>query len=60
LKAIKEAELIIPYNFVVSDVLSKEKAMKVAMELLSLKEPPDAFFYRFRSSVVGILQVPSH
>jgi len=57
LRAISEAELIIPYNYVVSDVLSKEKAMKVAMKLLSLKEPPDAFFAVSDHQSLGILQV---
>ena len=57
LRAISEAELIIPYNYVVSDVLSKEKAMKVAMELLSFKEPPDAFFAVSDHQSLGILQV---
>lgn len=44
IKAIKEAELIIPYNFIVDDVLSKEKAAEASAELLALKQPPDAFF----------------
>src|SRR5215216_5360485 len=44
LKAIKEADLIIPYNFIVNDVLSKEKAVEASKELLAFKEPPDAFF----------------
>lgn len=57
LRAISEAELIIPYSYVVSDVLSKEKAMKVAMELLTFKEPPDAFFAVSDHQSLGILQV---
>lgn len=57
LKAIKEAQLIIPYNYVVSDVLSKEKAMEVAMELLTFKEPPDAFFTVSDHQSLGILQI---
>jgi LacI family transcriptional regulator len=44
LKAIKEAGLIIPYNFIVDDVLEKKKAAEAITELLDLKEPPDAFF----------------
>jgi DNA-binding LacI/PurR family transcriptional regulator len=44
LKAIKEAGLIIPYNFIVDDVLEKKKAAEAITELLDLQEPPDAFF----------------
>jgi DNA-binding LacI/PurR family transcriptional regulator len=44
LKAIKEAGLIIPYNFIVDDVLDAKKTPEPITELLSLKEPPDAFF----------------
>jgi len=57
LKAIKEAQLIIPYNYIVSDILSKEKAMETAMELLTFKEPPDAFFAVSDRQSLGILQV---
>jgi DNA-binding LacI/PurR family transcriptional regulator len=56
LKAIKEAELVIPYNFIVSDSLSKEKAFKVAMELLTFKEPPDAFFTVSDHQSLGVLE----
>lgn len=56
LKAIKEAELVIPYNFIVSDALSKEKAFKVATELLTFKEPPDAFFTVSDHQSLGVLQ----
>jgi DNA-binding LacI/PurR family transcriptional regulator len=44
IKAIKEAGLQIPYNFIVDDVLYSKKASEAAAEILSLKEPPDAFF----------------
>lgn len=44
LKAIKEAGLIIPYNYIVDDVLDAKKAAEAVKELLDLKEPPDAFF----------------
>jgi DNA-binding LacI/PurR family transcriptional regulator len=44
LKAIKEAGLIIPYNFIVDDVLYAKKATEAITDLLCLKEPPDAFF----------------
>jgi len=56
LKAIKEAKLIIPYDFVVIDVLSKEKAYKTAMELLTFKDPPDAFFTVSDHQSLGVLQ----
>lgn len=56
LKAIKEAQLIIPYNFIVSDSLSKEKAFEAAMELLTFKEPPDAFFTVSDHQSLGVLQ----
>jgi LacI family transcriptional regulator len=55
LKAIKEAQLIIPYNFIVTDALSKEKAFEVAMELLTFKEPPDAFFTVSDHQSLGVL-----
>jgi LacI family transcriptional regulator len=56
LKAIKEAQLIIPYNFIVSDALSKEKAFEAATELLTFKEPPDAFFTVSDHQSLGVLQ----
>jgi LacI family transcriptional regulator len=57
LKAIKETKLIIPYNFIVEDALSKEKAIETATELLTLPEPPDAFFTVSDHQSLGILQV---
>ena len=57
LKAIKEAKLIIPYNFIVDNALSKEKAVETATELLNLPEPPDAFFTVSDHQSLGILQV---
>lgn len=56
LKAIKEAQLIIPYNFIVSETLSKEKAFETAMELLTFKEPPDAFFTVSDHQSLGVLE----
>src|SRR5687768_9974859 len=44
LKAIKEAGLMIPYNYIVDDVLYAKKASEAALEILNLKELPDAFF----------------
>ena len=57
LKAIKEAGLAIPYNFIVDNVLSKEKAAESAAELLTLEEPPDAFFTVSDHQSLGVLQV---
>jgi LacI family transcriptional regulator len=57
LKAIKEEGLIIPYNFIVENALSRENAVKIATELLKSKEPPDAFFTVSDHQSLGIFQV---
>lgn len=57
LMAIKESGLSIPYNFIIEDLLSKEKAIEIATELLSLKEPPDAFLTVSDYQSLGILEV---
>jgi LacI family transcriptional regulator len=57
LKAIKEAALIIPYNFIVTDILDKDRARIVVEELLALKEPPDAFFTVSDHQSLGVLEV---
>ena len=57
LKAIEEADLFIPDNFIVDAILSKDKTMKVATELLGLEEPPDAFVTVSDFQSLGILQV---
>ncbi len=54
--AIKEQELSIPYNFIVDDTLSTEKAAEAAKELLSLKAPPDAFLTTSDDQSLGVLQ----
>ena len=56
-KAIKEAKLAIPYNFIIDDALSEEKAVELARELLTLPEPPDAFFTVSDHQSLGILKV---
>lgn len=56
LKAIKEAELSIPYNYILDNVLTTEKGMEVASELLKSKEPPDAFFTVSDYSALGVLR----
>jgi len=43
LAALRESGHIIPYNFIVEDVLPKQKARETILELLSFKERPDAF-----------------
>jgi DNA-binding LacI/PurR family transcriptional regulator len=43
LAALKESGYIIPYNFITEDVLEKKKTQEIVTELLSSKEPPDAF-----------------
>jgi len=56
LKAIKEAQLIIPYNFIVDSALTKEQAFELATELLTFKERPDAFFTVSDHQSLGVLQ----
>lgn len=56
LAAIKKAGLAIPYNYIVDNALSKEKAFVITTELLSLKEPPDAFFTVSDHQSLGVLQ----
>lgn len=57
LEAIKEANLIIPYNFIIDNAFSKEMATKAANELLTLKEHPDAFFSVSDHQSLGVLEV---
>ncbi len=56
LKAIKEANITIPYNYVVKDVLTTESGMSCANELLHFHEPPDAFFTISDYSALGVLK----
>ncbi len=57
IKAIRESDLSIPYNYLVDNALTKERGMQVASELLTSKEPPDAFFTISDYSAFGILKV---
>jgi LacI family transcriptional regulator len=57
LKAIRHAGLSIPYDFIVDNVLSKDKAVHIARELLSLKETPDAFLTVSDHQSLGVLQI---
>jgi len=56
IKAVKEACLAIPCDFIIEDALSKEKAFKIAEELLRLPFRPDAFFTVSDHQSLGILQ----
>jgi DNA-binding LacI/PurR family transcriptional regulator len=44
ISAIAEANLPIPYNFIVDNVLSRERGKQAALALLSLPNRPDAIF----------------
>jgi DNA-binding LacI/PurR family transcriptional regulator len=57
LKAIKENRLVIPYNFIVDDVLEPGKVVDIVTELLSLPDPPDAFLTVSDHQSLTILQV---
>ena len=56
LKALKESGYTIPYNFIMEDSLSRETGLKIATELLSSKEPPDAFLTVSDHQSLGILE----
>lgn len=60
LKAIKEAGLNIPYNYIAENALSKEKAMQVASELLDLSAPPDAILTVSDHQSLGVLEVANN
>ena len=57
LRAIQEIGLVIPYNFIVENVLYKQQSEEVIKELLSLKEPPDAFITVSDHQSLAILQL---
>jgi LacI family transcriptional regulator len=57
LMALEEAGLSIPYNYIVEDILPKEKAKEAAEKLLLSKEPPDAFFTVSDHQSLGVLEV---
>lgn len=56
LAAIQEAGLIIPWNYITGDALTKEKGKQVATALLTLKQPPDAIFTVTDYVALGVLQ----
>lgn len=57
LNAVKEAGLIIPFNFIVDNALSKEMATAAAAELMALQNSPDAFFTVSDHQSLGVLQM---
>lgn len=56
LQAIREADLSIPYNYILENALTTEAAMKSAEDLLRYREPPDAFFTITDLSALGVLK----
>ena len=56
LQAIKEADLTIPYNYILDNALKKETASKAATELLTYKDPPDAFFTVADHAALGVMK----
>ena len=56
LQAVNEAELSIPYNYILENTLTVEKGMQSALELLKSKLPPDAFFAVSDYSALGALK----
>ena len=57
IRAHKELGLTIPYNFIVEGSLTCEIGFKMASDLLSLKDPPDAFLTVSDNQALGILKV---
>lgn len=55
IQAIAEANLSIPYNFIVDDVLTREKGQKAALALLSQPQRPDAIFTVSDLQSLGVL-----
>jgi LacI family transcriptional regulator len=56
LKAIREADLDIPYNYILEDLLKTEPAMQSALALLNYKSPPDAFLTVTDYAALGVLK----
>lgn len=56
LTAIKEADLDIPYTYIVNNAAKTESAMAKALELFYSKNPPDAFFTVSDSAALGVLK----
>jgi DNA-binding LacI/PurR family transcriptional regulator len=58
--AMRDNGLTIIPDFIVSDVLGKEPAFKASLALLSLPEPPDAFFVVSDHQSLGVLAAADH
>lgn len=56
LKAIEEAEMLIPYVYINENVLPMEEAKKMADKLLSSKLPPDAFLTVSDHQALGVME----
>ncbi len=55
-EAIKEAGLNTPFHYINDEAFSKEKAVTAALELLRLKDRPDAFFCVSDLQALGVLE----
>jgi DNA-binding LacI/PurR family transcriptional regulator len=56
LKAIKEFKLTVPYNYIIDNALTTERAVQVATALLKSGSPPDAFFTITDYAALGVLK----
>ena len=56
IKAMKEASLMIPDGFIVEDLPEKKLAYDATTELLTLPDPPDAFFTIADLQALGVKQ----
>jgi DNA-binding LacI/PurR family transcriptional regulator len=56
LKALKEAGLAIPANYILNNAFSKEITIELVTVLLKTSEPPDAFFTVADHQALGVLQ----
>jgi len=53
--AVAEADLPIPYNFIVDNALTRERGKTAALSLLRLSNPPDAIFTVSDHQSLGVL-----
>ncbi len=56
LSAIREADLDIPYNYIINNAVKTETALAKALELFYSKHPPDAFFTVSDFAALGVLK----
>ncbi|MBX2925386.1 MAG: LacI family DNA-binding transcriptional regulator [Chitinophagaceae bacterium] len=59
LQAVNEADLDIPYQYIVDDSRNAEIAMEKATTLLKYRNPPDAFFTVTDHAALGVLKATS-